>query len=235
MYFNIEFVKSLPNDPFAALVSVCDKYLSIYEDLDKGSREEHDLVVETCAFLRRFGETIGVRTSVPPHVYANKDSVENAHASIMQVRADGIRMSTQSQLDRYENLLTTKFGTEFQYEFSEGDLGRIQKLVNELRDLITASDELEENYKHRLLNRLEKFQSEIHKKVRDVDRFWGFLIEASVIMHIMGENAKPMVDRLKELKDIIWPTQARAFDLPSNVPFRLLGESEEENKSGSKS
>ena len=69
-------------------------------------------------------------------------------------------------------------------------------------------------------------QSELHKKVSDLDRFWGFFIDASIVVGQMGENAKPMVEVIRQIVRIIWPTQTRAYELPSDVPFKLLGQSE---------
>ena len=93
--------------------------------------------------------------------------------------------------------------------------------------MISATDEIAPDHKQRLLKKLEKFQSEFHKKVSDVDRFGGFLLEVSAAIGQAGENVKPVVDRIRELVGIIWPVMARTYDLPSNLPFKLLGRSED--------
>ena len=115
----------------------------------------------------------------------------------------------------------------FFYEFTEGDLHRVQQLINELRQEITASDLFEESHRRRLLRRLEAMQAEMHKKMSDVDRIWGLVGDAGVVIGKFGKDSKPFVDRIKELSQIAWKTQARAEELPSSSQNPLLGHDEE--------
>jgi hypothetical protein len=110
----------------------------------------------------------------------------------------------------------------FFYKFSDGDLGRIQELINELRENITESNLFEENHKSRLLKRLEAMQGELHKKMGDIDKFWGLVGDAGVVMAKLGKDAKPIVDRIKEIAQLAWTTQANAEELPSNTHNPLL-------------
>ena len=131
-------------------------------------------------------------------------------------------------LGEYKHYYGIKFDSLFHCEFSEGDFKNIQKLLNQLRTLISKSKDLEENHKYRLLKRLEKLQSELHKKVSDLDRFWGFFIDASIVIGQMGENAKPMIEVIRKIVKIIWPTQTRAYELPSDLPFKFLCQAEDD-------
>ena len=110
----------------------------------------------------------------------------------------------------------------FFYEFTDGDLDRVQQLINELRNEITQSDLFEESHRARLLRRLESMQSEMHKKMSDVDRIWGLVGDAGIVIGKFGKDAKPFVDRIKELSQIAWRTQARAEELPSSSQNPLI-------------
>lgn len=44
----------------------------------------------------------------------------------------------------------------------------------------------------------------------DLDRFWGLVGDAGVAIGEFGADAKPIVDRIRELTGIIWRAQARA-------------------------
>ncbi|MEQ9849899.1 hypothetical protein [Pectobacterium brasiliense] len=110
----------------------------------------------------------------------------------------------------------------FFYEFTDGDLNKIQIIINELRGYINGSDLFEDNHRRRLLKRLEALQSEMHKKMSDIDRIWGLVGDAGVVIGKFGEDAKPFVDRIKELSQIAWKTQARAEELPSSSVNPLL-------------
>lgn len=110
----------------------------------------------------------------------------------------------------------------FYFEFSDGDLKRIQQIINELRTQVTDSDLFDADHKRRLLRRLEALQSEIHKKMSDVDRIWGLVGDAGIALGKFGRDAKPIVDRIRELTQIAWRTQARTEELPSSSVNPLL-------------
>ena len=128
------------------------------------------------------------------------------------------RTVLQSTKDRF----ISNFKTTFAYEFSDGDLKRIQTVLNELRDLVVASEVFDANHKQRILRKLESLQSELHKRVSSLDKFWGLIGEAGVALGKFGKDAKPFVDRIKEIAQIVWCTQARAEELPSGTPLPLL-------------
>jgi len=225
MYFDEEFCKSLPEDSSSAIKEICKKYSDVFSNLpDTASR--YLLIVEFYAFIAVYYEANGLGIKVPE--VEGDYSVDSKEASrfVENLLSETSRQMGQNAFQRYKNLFATRLGTRFHYEFSEGDLKRIQDLINELRDLISASEELEAKHKRRVLDKLEKLQAEFHKKVSDLDQFYGSLIELSVVARIIGENFKPVVDRIGELVKIVWPVQARAFDLPSNAPFQLPGQSE---------
>ncbi len=110
----------------------------------------------------------------------------------------------------------TSLKSSFAYEFSDGDINRIQELISELREELVSNSVLDSVHKDRLLKRLEKLQSELHKRVADLDKFWGLLGDAGVALGKFGKDAKPLVDRIRELTKIVWNTQSRAEELPSD-------------------
>ncbi|MBT3667502.1 MAG: hypothetical protein HN548_08490 [Opitutae bacterium] len=115
-----------------------------------------------------------------------------------------------------------KLGAGFIYEFSEGNLDKVQTNINELRDLISGSEVIEDNHKQHLLKRLERLQSELHKKMSDLDRFLVFVGDAGVVMGKFGKDAKPLTYRIKDIVNIVWRTQARAEELESGAPNPFL-------------
>jgi hypothetical protein len=93
-----------------------------------------------------------------------------------------------------------------------------------LRVNISESPDIEEKHKQRLLQRLEKLQAELHKKMSDLDRFWGLVGEAGIVLGKFGKDAKPLVDRIREITDIVWRTQSRAEELPSDTQSPLISQ-----------
>ncbi len=132
-------------------------------------------------------------------------------------------------MENHKEKYLIHFGQSFAYEFSEEGLDRIQILINELRDLISDSNTIDENHKLRLLKRLENLQLELHKRVSNLDRFWGFVGDAGVVLGKFGKDVKPIVDRIREMLGIVWRTQAKSEELESNAENLLLNPKDSEN------
>ena len=121
-----------------------------------------------------------------------------------------------------KKLYASKFGKGFFYEFTESDFEKVQVLVNELRDLITKSEDFEPGHKRRLLRRLEKLQAELHKKMSNLDMLWGLIGDAGVVLGKFGEDSKPFVDRIGEILQIVCRIQAKAENVQKFLPLNLL-------------
>ncbi len=77
-----------------------------------------------------------------------------------------------------------------------------------------------------LLKRLERLQQEMHKKVSDLDRFWGLIGDAGVMLGKFGRDARPLVDTIKELTNCIWRAQTCSEQIEYKA-MKLLEEPEE--------
>ena len=228
MVFDDISIESLPDDPREAIISVCTEYWTHMRDYPHSSDEEYQFALQGYAFLDVLLEAKGLKAEKLAITGDKEKDVQTIRNFVNKLRNDMHIKIRRSSFNDYRSAYTMKLDTVFHYEFSDGDLTRIQTLVNELRDLISATEELEQKHKQRVLRKLEKLQSELHKRVSDLDRFWGFFIDASIVVGLMGENAKPMVDVIQKIVRIIWPTQTRAYELPSDFPFKLLGQAEDD-------
>ena len=226
--FDKKFFESLPSDDvLAAAKIVRDTYY----------KQKHHYTNDHEFHLDGYGivTSLVTRTSLEiPRPAIGTDRTENIKAIrdyLEQVFRGFDELRANSAIDQWESRAVGKFGAAFAYEFSEGDLDRVQTLINELREEISNHPRLEDGYRARLLKRLEKLQSELHKKMSDLDRVWGFLSEAGVFLGKFGEDAKPIVDRLRELAGIVWRTQARTEELPSAAqnPLKLTSGTEEKD------
>lgn len=146
------------------------------------------------------------------------DITKNLESSVHSYH---FKMMVQQTNTRAKSLLKS----EYSIVFTEDDLERAQELVNEIRDIIAKNDKLEEDHRRRLLRRLETLQSEMHKHVSDVDRIFGFAADAGTVARKLGEDAKPITDRVRELLEIGWRSKAESEGLPSGEEIPLLQKS----------
>lgn len=222
---NDDFIKDIPEDYIEGVMYIIDMYDGYVEhtgnSIDFPIRDYHNEIVDYYALLEVYLSNKGYKFEP---LELNDDMHENM--KLITEFINGIRETFEKTLtsnsvsqsrDKFSRLL----GKSFLYEFTTGDLNRIQELINELRNHISDSELFTAEHRQRLLRRLEKIQSELHKKVSDLDRFWGLIGDAGVAIGKFGKDAKPIVDRIKEIADIVWRTQSKAEELPSgaNIPF----------------
>ena len=65
----------------------------------------------------------------------------------------------------------------------------------------------------------------------DLDKIWGLIGDAGVALGKLGEDAKPFVDRIREIYGIAWRTQSRAEGLPTDTPMKMLSDDSVDNSS----
>lgn len=225
-----DVLQEVRDNPIAGGIAVC-RYVLWWIELHSSESEEwtendHSLLLEAAAVLLHLEEEQKISHSMsPPDVQGNIGyCCSNLRKFIQNVQDDLLGQSSASKLESLKKQFSVTLSNAFGYEFTDGDLKRIQQLINELRELVAANTELDEGHKQRLLKRLEKMQSELHKKMSDISRFYELMGDAGVALGKLGTNAKPFVDRIKEIVDIGWKSQARAEQLQTDAENPLIGQ-----------
>lgn len=222
--FDESFVDGLPDEPILALQELVDYEMRVFGEIPPGAEVEHyDFFIECYALAKVLAGNIDDLFITIPGLEGDRSTVVSVvHEFFSELDRLLAAAVIETKEAAYERRYTAKFGKGFAYEFSEGDIKKIQRLVNELRQLISESALFEDGHKSRLLKRLERLQSEMHKRVADLDRFWGLVGDAGVVIGKFGNDAKPFVDRIREISDVVWRTQSRAEELPSDTPMDMI-------------
>lgn len=235
--FDENFLEKLPDDPNLAGKMMCDKF----SETNRGFAADTMKIEHYNDFLRAFGtlkafhELHDFEFEIPDlagtEIYNITRIVEFFESASNVFDYKYTQTTIEKSVGRSREVFARKYGKTFLYEFSKSDLDKIQTSINKLRELITESDQIEDDHKARLLKRLEKLQSELHKKVSDIDRFWGLIGDAGVVIGKLGKDAKPFIDRIGEITKIVWRVQTAAEGLPSNTPMQLpVSKESKENK-----
>ena len=227
--FSSNFLGTLPDNPRVSGFHICNRFIAYINDSE--NVRDMDTALEFYAVLENYIEAHDTEWQLPeisiddPTVKADDVIAvlrDFAAEKIKELRGFVKRDQRNRKLNAFREEAKQVIKGSFAYEFSQGDVKRIQALIHELRTYISECAELEEEHKQRLLKRLERLQSEVHKRVSDLDRFWGLVGDAGVAIGKLGKNAKPIVDRVREIAKITWNTQARAEELPSNMENPMI-------------
>ncbi|MCK5581799.1 MAG: hypothetical protein KAJ18_11070 [Candidatus Omnitrophica bacterium] len=226
--FSEEFIEGLPQDSLDAQQSICKAFEDFNKSLGDDRLPQLDSYLAALAFAQVYVDVHSVGMQVP-----NVDHADPAIRKIVNVTnffnkwkisVDGeIRINQQTNIfeaakDRYASM----FGKGVFYEFSDDDFKRVQALLNHLRDLLVNSKDFEAEHRGRLLKRLEALQAELHKKMSNFDKLWGFIIDSGIAFNKFWKNGKPFIDDVKEIMQIVCETQARAENVKKFFPLNLL-------------
>ncbi|MBP5099540.1 hypothetical protein [Pseudomonas protegens] len=228
-----DVLQQVRDNPVEGGISVCRFALKAADSDNNYSgnwtEEDHGVLLEAAAILLHLEEQELIsHLVVPPDVDSGMEYVcGNLRKFLQDVQHELIGQTSASKLDSLKKQFAVTLTNGFGYEFTDGDLKRIQQLINELREMVSANTELDAGHKQRMLKRLEKMQSELHKKMSDISRFYELMGDAGVALGKLGEGAKPFVDRIKEIVDIGWKSQARAEQLQSDAENPMLGHESE--------
>ena len=141
------------------------------------------------------------------------------------MKPDTGRMDVDNWYKDFKTRAKARYDKKFCYEIPDNDLQRAQQIFNELRDLFSNSTFFDEDHKRRLLDKLERMQRELHKRVSDFDRWLGLAIDIAKALGEAGTEAKPIVDRIRELLDIARRAQSKVEKLPDPKDILPLLES----------
>ena len=227
MFFDEEFIAYVEANPIEGVVDACEKAFHMLDQLSSGddwNGQEHEFLWEVGAFVQLILDSSEINLPIKlPEATGNLNQNCSQVREFLDLVVKELKgKATLLKVEGFKNRYKSSLKSTFAFEFSQGDLDRIQTLVNELRDQISRNKKLSDDHKQRLLARLEKLQSELHKRVADLDRFWGLVGDAGVVLGKLGKDAKPIVDRIKELAEIVWKTQARTEELPSDAQNPMI-------------
>lgn len=227
VFLDDEFIDKLNNSiPRQGMRMICEAYLAQQRNTaNQGASPDsrYALAAHAFACLTEYAKSHRIDLPDLPNLTGTPKDEELIVAFFTKIESDIVRITRLHVINEYKKVYAMKFKTAFFYEFPQGDLERIQLRINELRSLISDSEDITVEHKQQLVKRLEKLHSELHKTMLDLDRLWGIVLEVGPVVERLGESAKPLVARIREIAEIVWAVQIRAQELPTNLPLRLPG------------
>ena len=225
MIFDEKFLIKVKNDPIEGMLNLCKIVSEELTGHPEGwQQQDYEILLESLALIEALKDErhISLKYSLPDVNGDLPNDCSNILEFLNRTEDQYIKEAVSFKFEKLKTHFKSNLSEGFCYEFSQGDLDKIQNLLNELREHIFKSSDFADDHKQRLLIRLEKLQLELHKKMSDLDKFWGLIGDAGVVIGKFGDDVKPIVDRIKEITEIVWRTQARAEELPSDSPLPKL-------------
>ncbi len=222
-----QLLEKLPSEPFEALEQLVSEYFaaqlerkhdSVPGEHDKRGFREAALRYSIAARLLMRRSNLGLNLTAPNPDLNYERFFHNTEQYFNNIQALLIEARINRELVSKDPLILSADG--FAYNLDADDMKTVQNKINELRQAIQQADFLEERFKRRLLIRLEKMQSELHKEISDFDIILGGVADAADTMGHVGEKAKPIVDRFRDIMEVFWRNRTGASEIegPDELP-----------------
>ena len=106
-------------------------------------------------------ESFGIETRLGNLEFSGElqNDCHNLYTFLLDIRKEFQSQAANLKLNYLKNYFSSTLGKSFVYEFSDGDLKKVQILLNELRTLVSESSLFEEKHRRRLLKRVEDRKS----------------------------------------------------------------------------
>lgn len=101
-------------------------------------------------------------------------------------------------------------------------VARIMRLIAEMKDIVTSSDIFSKDHKKRLIDRISQVEIEIHKEKGRFDVILGGVVDFGDALGLFGKKVKPLVDRMKEIRNITQKTTRDYQRLPPPDDLKRL-------------
>ena len=137
-----------------------------------------------------------------------------------------VRMSISSiklniRLSKIEDHLSN-IEEESLFELNEDEILRINELCTEMRSQVITANSFSAQHKQRILNRISQIEQEIHRKDGRLDVILGGVVDIGDALGEFGERAKPLFDRINEIRRITQRNSKEYDQIPPPEDLKLL-------------
>ena len=219
-------VADILRDPVPGAMRLCN---IITDSLGRTSSEEEvdTIVIDAYAMLKVLCDLNGWKVTlddIAPGAQTDWSKIFSSIVELLNILKEHKEVNIYLEA---KNRYSIAAGAQRTFELTDGDLTRIQELINKLRHEIDATSVLPEDHKRRLQAKLERLQTELHKRMSDYDRAYGILIDGIVLVQKFGESVKPITALIRELGNLFWRSHSRAEQLPGDAILQIPTDSDE--------
>ena len=155
------FLEKLPDDPLNIIKTITQFVMDRYTN--KSSEQhwnDYEFYIESYGLFQAFAEANNLKYSYPALGTDKHRNMEQIVQFLNETKSEAEKELTDMSLATAKEKYSVIFANSFYYEFTDGDLKRIQEPRNEIRNLTTSSLNFEAEHRQRILKRLEKLQKE---------------------------------------------------------------------------
>ncbi len=207
--FDDTFFDQLPADPILAAHRICEAFCAFdcnIPDKDKQGFLEHYLTA--LGAFQAFADAYVLNFDFPELSGDREKNTREIRQFFITLRDALDAEVAKLTVEQAKHRFTGRFAPASYFEFSDENLKKLRLLFTSIRYEVERLTGLREEMRWRLLRKLENSECKLQKRLPDLDRLWGFMGEARVILGTTDEDTKLILDRINEIARITRITQA---------------------------
>ncbi|OIQ49480.1 hypothetical protein BerOc1_01405 [Pseudodesulfovibrio hydrargyri] len=198
-----ELLSSLPPDPMLAIGVLYEKI---------SGKRTYAATLEGFYVFKSYCEKMGLKFQYP--------MITGDQAQIT-TKIAAFYTSILPQIKEYEVAAKIDSYLIKPVKITAKDKKEIQSILNTLRDRIKECDEIEDDFKHRLLVKVNELQSELDKPTSDLDMALGKAVKIGLTIEKLCNNTKPLLEPLSKIFRVLDRVTSNHEGLPPSNNLSL--------------
>jgi hypothetical protein len=236
MIIDDSFINSLPSNKLLAESEIINAFMNLMNNssIAQNKQQYYEDFIEIFGFYQVFAEQNQLEVAFPKLTLDKKINIgliiRFFETRNKEIERDVLEFNQERILYEKKSQFRTILEDVTIFDLTDRELRIINRLIDELLDIISETKEINGYHSNKLVKRLNSLINILNTKIRSFDQFWALIGDGAILLGKFKGKAKPVVEKIKEIINVVWKIQARCEDLTSDVPMMVLSFKDVDNK-----
>jgi hypothetical protein len=211
-----------PEDhPARRLISLCARFQQKESGLpDAGKVASFEEYADAHGLLRSFSAPLKISLEALPSS-GPQQVVGHVRTAFGKARSQAEDLLAKEREKAAAEKYAAYVPQNVSYVFEQSAIHEIRGFINNIRNVVTTTDEIPDAQRKRLLKKLQSLEDAVEPRMSDLDLFWGLLPDVVMLKAFSSEKAEKALAFTIKLLAVVWAVQVVTHQLPAGVPFPI--------------
>ncbi len=227
-FYSEQFLKELPPNPWEGLYEVSQYFIKRFNRKSLSHPEirnkMYSTLIDAYGLIASYVDKIeDLNVDLPEpcgDVRADCDAIVDAAQTVFYRSREISRKNRASDIfnrskERYQG---TSVSNSYVIEISDDDFYQMHRLIGDLRGALLNEEDVDENYRTRLVDKISLAENELRQEMSDMNHFWGLYGEARILAAKYSIAGRVLADLIVEIVNHAASIQGRAEGIEAMAP-----------------
>ncbi len=223
-----EFINSLPSNPLLGENKIIEEFNRILAESQKQNNREkfYNDFLDFYSFYQVYSAKHSLNLRFPPLTNDKRINIgiilnffEKRQKELEEELDEIIALKN---LEDRKSVFESMLKEDILYKLTNNELSEIYKIIDNVIDMVNENFTIRSNLKQRLINLLGILKRELKPEMPNFDRFWSLVGYTGILYGLYEQKTMRIIEKIKELLNIIWKVIAKAEGLPSTSPVLTI-------------